>query len=77
MASKERDEAAAVVGRLRWTDTEASAVLSAVDESGLSVSEFATQHGLDRQRLDRWRRKQAARVPSVTRFDSRRSPSRR
>ena len=43
--------------RRRWTDTEAHAVLAALDASGLSVSAFAMREGLDVQRLYFWRRR--------------------
>ena len=48
--------------RRRWTDTEAHAVLAALDASGLSVSAFAMREGLDVQRLYFWRRRRGAAV---------------
>ncbi len=42
---------------LRWNADEARHVLALVDSSGLSVEDFAQRHGLERQRLERWRRK--------------------
>jgi hypothetical protein len=46
----------AVVERRRWTSRDAEAVLSAWRESGVSVSAFARQQGLEVERLLRWRR---------------------
>ncbi len=44
-----------VAARRRWSAEEARAVLKRLDASGLSVREFAARHGLDAQRLYRWR----------------------
>jgi transposase-like protein len=44
-----------LVRRRRWNADDAGAVLKQVEASGVSVREFATQHGLDAQRLYRWR----------------------
>lgn len=43
--------------RRRWRVTEARAALDALAASGLSVSAFAEQEGLDEERLYRWRRR--------------------
>ncbi len=43
--------------RRRWGVTEARAALDALAASGLSVSAFAEQEGLDEERLYRWRRR--------------------
>jgi transposase-like protein len=43
------------VSRRRWSAEEASAALKRLDESGLSVREFAVRQGLNAQRLYRWR----------------------
>jgi transposase-like protein len=43
--------------RRRWRVPEARAVLDALAASGLSVSAFAEQEGLDEERLYRWRRR--------------------
>jgi transposase-like protein len=51
--------------RRRWTDTEAHAVLAALDSSGLSVSAFAMREGLDVQRLYFWRRRREAAVETA------------
>lgn len=40
----------------RWTEDEALAVLAAAEESGRSLRQFAIIHGLQPQRLERWRR---------------------
>jgi len=44
-----------IVARRRWSAEEARTVLKRLDASGLSVREFAARHGLDAQRLYRWR----------------------
>jgi transposase-like protein len=43
--------------RRRWRVPEARAALDALAASGLSVSAFAEQEGLDQERLYRWRRR--------------------
>ena len=43
---------AAAGTRRRWTSTDAQLVLKALAASGLSVNAFATQQGLDAQRLE-------------------------
>jgi transposase-like protein len=43
--------------RTRWTAEEAGCVLRALDESGLSRSEFCEREGLIPERLRRWQRK--------------------
>jgi transposase-like protein len=43
--------------RRRWRVPEARAALDALAASGLSVSAFAEQEGLDKERLYRWRRR--------------------
>ena len=43
--------------RRRWRVPEARAALDALAASGLSVSAFAEQEGLDEERLYRWRRR--------------------
>jgi transposase-like protein len=43
--------------RRRWRITEARAALDALAASGLSVSAFAEQEGIDEERLYRWRRR--------------------
>jgi transposase-like protein len=48
---------AAAGTRRRWTSTDARLVLKALAASGLSVNAFATQQGLDAQRLYFWRRR--------------------
>lgn len=42
---------------LRWTATEARAVLAELEASGLSTAAFAEREGLDVHRLYRWRRR--------------------
>jgi transposase-like protein len=39
----------------RWNEGDARRVLKLLDASGNSVGEFAARHGLDAQRLFRWR----------------------
>jgi len=43
--------------RTRWTAEEAGRALRALDESGLSRSEFCEREGLIPERLRRWQRK--------------------
>jgi hypothetical protein len=45
--------------RPRWTEQDARAALAALEGSGMSVREFAAEHGLDPQRLWSWRRRVA------------------
>lgn len=40
----------------RWTSTEASQALADLEKSRQTLTAFATAHGLDPQRLGRWRR---------------------
>ncbi len=47
------------VTRRRWTEEEASEALVAWEESGLELTAFAIDKGLDPQRLARWRRRLA------------------
>lgn len=46
---------ARLVRQRRWNREEAGAVLKQLDASGQSVREFAERHGVDVQRLYRWR----------------------
>ncbi len=41
----------------RWTETHASKVLDRADRSGLSDRAFGERHGVDAQRLSRWRQR--------------------
>ncbi len=45
--------------RRRWTAKEATEALAALKRSGLPLTAFAMQEGLDAQRLSRWRSKLA------------------
>lgn len=47
----------------KWTKLEGERLVAAWQESGLSVSEFARQHGVDAQRVQWWKR----RIVGVTR----------
>lgn len=44
-----------LVRRRRWNAEDAGTVLKHLEGSGLSVREFAERHGVDVQRLYRWR----------------------
>jgi len=44
------------VSRRRWTEADARAALGAAAKSGLSLPAFAARHGLEVERLWRWRR---------------------
>jgi transposase-like protein len=48
------------LSRGRWTAEDAKQALTALAQSGLELSAFATREGLDAQRLWRWRRQLAA-----------------
>jgi transposase-like protein len=54
-----------VSGRRRWRAKEARAILKHLDASGLSVREFAARHGLQMQRLYRWRAQLASSGPAA------------
>ena len=45
-----------ILGQERWTAEDAHAVLAAVSRSGLTLSAFATRHGVRPWRLYRWKR---------------------
>jgi transposase-like protein len=49
--------------RRRWRAKEARTVLKHLEASGLSVREFAARHGLETQRLYRWRAQLASSGP--------------
>lgn len=55
--------------RYRWTAERARTILAELASSGLSVPEFAARHGLDSQRVYRWRHRLGERpatlVPTV------------
>ena len=51
--------------RRRWRAKEARAILKRLDASGLSVREFAARHGLETQRLYRWRTQLASLAPAA------------
>ena len=46
---------AGLSARRRWNAEYAGAILKQFEASGMSVREFATRHGIDAQRLYRWR----------------------
>ena len=54
--------------RSYWTATQAGAVLDRIERSGLSISRFASKHGLGVERLYRWKRRlaQERRVPGTS-----------
>ena len=43
--------------RRRWKVADAEEVLAALERSGLPTSRFAAEHGLEAERLRRWRRR--------------------
>jgi transposase-like protein len=53
-----------LVARRRWSANEARTILESLDGSRLSVREFAARHGVDAQRLYRWRAQLAAAAPA-------------
>lgn len=48
----------------RWTEEDAAAVFSLVAASGLTLAHFAVRHGIEFQRLERWRRRLGDAVPT-------------
>jgi len=53
--------------RPRWSADDARKVLAALDRSGQSVSAFASEHGLDAQRVYLWRRRLGEAEPTTFR----------
>ena len=51
--------------RARWTERDGRAVLAAVDASEESDTEFARRHGIGVHRIQYWRNRLVASVPSV------------
>jgi transposase-like protein len=51
--------------RRRWTAQDAEAVLAAAERTDLSLRAFAEQHGIDVQRLYRWKRELRREVSDV------------
>ena len=49
-----------ILRRQRWSAEEAGRVVRAAERSGESLSEFCRQHGLEYERVARWRRKPKA-----------------
>ena len=60
--------------RRRWTAADAEEVLAALKRSGLPASRFAAEHGLDPERLRRWRRRLEAAPPRPRRRLARPGP---
>ena len=60
------DDLGALLARRRWNANTARAILKRVDGSALSVRAFAARHGIDPQRLNRWRAQLAAASPKAT-----------
>jgi transposase-like protein len=57
-------EAGRLFARRRWSAENARAVLEHLDASAMTVREFAARHGLDAQRLNRWRSQLASARPT-------------
>jgi hypothetical protein len=53
--------------RARWTEQDARAALAALERSGMPVSRFAAEQGLDPQRLYAWRRRLGGAEPTTFR----------
>jgi len=49
--------------RRRWKPSDAKEVLAALERSGLPVGRFAAQHGLDPNRVHKWRRRLGVKTP--------------
>ncbi|MBM4028152.1 MAG: transposase [Planctomycetes bacterium] len=54
MARKQVDQVSAIFHKRRWSAAEAQLVIRASQESGMPLSGFAREHGLQRARLWRW-----------------------
>ena len=54
MARKRTDQVSAIVHKRRWSEAEAQLVIRASQESGMPLSGFAQEQGLQRARLWRW-----------------------
>ena len=54
MARKQTDQVSAIVHKRRWSAAEAQLVIRASQQSGIPLSDFAQEHGLQRSRLWRW-----------------------
>ena len=52
--------------RRRWRVSDAEIVNSALAESGLTMAEFARRHGLQPERLRRWRSRLSSQQPTVS-----------
>jgi hypothetical protein len=52
-----------------WTPKEAKEALGALAQSGVPLATFASDKGLDAQRLVRWRRRLGADVPETVTFE--------
>jgi transposase-like protein len=61
--SRSRGEAP-YLHRRRWSDEDARAALADLEASGMGLTAFAIDVGLDAQRLTRWRRRLAAPEPT-------------
>ena len=57
MARNLLGEVESILRARRWTTAQAAAVLEKAEASGLSLGEFAARHGVEPQRLYRWRRR--------------------
>ena len=50
-------ELTALAANRYWREPDARIALTALDESGMTVAEFAKRYELPREKLDRWRRR--------------------
>lgn len=56
-----------IVRQRRWTTQDAKTVLAAAERSDLSLRAFAVEHGMDVQRLYRWKKELQSEMPAVER----------
>ena len=54
MARKQTNQVSEILHKRRWSAAEAQVVIRASRESGMPLSGFAEEHGLQRSRLWRW-----------------------
>ena len=63
-----RAEMRRVAGNGYWREADARVVVAAWQESGETIAAFARHHGIDRQRLARWRSRLEPPTPAAVQF---------
>jgi hypothetical protein len=64
MSQGRTSELAKVIGKRRWSESDAGIVVTAWKRSGTELSEFARENGVNAQRLHRWCSRAQGRVKS-------------